>query len=107
VTERADSVAGNERVRRWRISVLVLLGLVGLSSRWLPYPRWLILVLPLAGMAVWLVTAFQIVKDGETEAQRRQRMRNLAIACALGGLVALFYVGTMVRLGPNVFNRPI
>jgi cytochrome bd-type quinol oxidase subunit 2 len=103
----ADSVSANERVRRLRIAVLVLAGTSGLSSRWLPYPRWYLLALPLAVMVVWIGTAFQVVKDGETEAQRRQRMRNLAIACALGGLVALFYVGTMIRLGPNVFNRPI
>jgi hypothetical protein len=107
MNEPANSLSANERVRRLRIGMLVLAGTSALSSRWLAYPRWILLMLPLAVMAVWLVTAFQIVKPGETEVLRRQRMRNLAIACALGGLVALFYVGTMVRLGPNVFNRPI
>ena len=39
--------------------------------------------------------------------RRRQRMRSLAIALALGALVVLFYVATIVRLGGNVFNRPM
>ena len=43
----------------------------------------------------------------EKERQRRQRMRSLAIALALGALVALFYAATIVRLGGNVFNRPM
>jgi hypothetical protein len=107
VTEPANGTAANERVRRLRLGMLALAGAVGISSRWLPYPRWLLLALPIVALIVWLATAFQIVKPGETEVLRRQRMRNLAIACALGGLVALFYVGTMIRLGPNVFNRPI
>jgi hypothetical protein len=97
----------NEQVRRLRLGALVLVGTIGVASRFLPLPTWLLLALPPAAAGVWLATAFQIVKPGETEVLRRQRMRNLAIACALGGLVALFYVGTMIRLGPNVFNRPI
>jgi hypothetical protein len=43
----------------------------------------------------------------EKERQRRQRMRSLAIALALAALVALFYAATIVRLGGNVFNRPM
>ena len=31
----------------------------------------------------------------------------LAIALALAALVALFYAATIVRLGGNVFNRPM
>ena len=107
MTESSQPVSPNEQVRRIRLAALALAGAIGIASRWLPLPRWLVLALPLAGAVVWLATAFQVVKAGETEAQRRQRMRNLAIACALGGLVLLFYVGTMVRLGPAVFNRPI
>ncbi|HEY7669902.1 MAG TPA: hypothetical protein VH852_04615 [Hyphomicrobium sp.] len=45
--------------------------------------------------------------DEERERLRRQRMRSLAIALALGALVALFYIATIVRLGGNVFNRPL
>jgi hypothetical protein len=40
--------------------------------------------------------------DDEQERQRRQRMRSLAIAWALGALVVLFFVVTIVRLGANV-----
>lgn len=43
----------------------------------------------------------------EAERKRRQKVRSIAIAVALGGLVILFYVATLVRLGGNVFNRPI
>ncbi|MBV1692917.1 MAG: hypothetical protein KGP27_00490 [Hyphomicrobiales bacterium] len=43
----------------------------------------------------------------DEERKRRQRLRSIAIAVALGGLVVLFYVATLVRLGGNVFNRAI
>jgi hypothetical protein len=43
-----------------------------------------------------------------TEAQRRRRRaRNIAIALALGALVLLFYVVTIVKLGPGVLHRPL
>jgi hypothetical protein len=42
-----------------------------------------------------------------SERSRRQRARSIAIALALVGLVALFYIATIVRLGGNVFNRPM
>jgi hypothetical protein len=38
---------------------------------------------------------------------RRQRMRSIAIALALGGLVMVFYAATIVRMGGNVISRPI
>ena len=41
------------------------------------------------------------------ERRRRQRMRSFAIDVALAALVALFYAATIVRLGGNVFNRPM
>ncbi len=42
-----------------------------------------------------------------TEAQKRaRRSRSIAIALALGALVILFYVMTLVK-GPGVLNRPI
>lgn len=41
------------------------------------------------------------------EEKRRQRVRSIAIAFALAGLVVLFYLVTIVRLGGNVFNRPL
>jgi len=46
-------------------------------------------------------------EDEERQRLKRQRMRSLAIALALAGLVALFYIATIVRLGGNVFNRPL
>ena len=41
------------------------------------------------------------------EQKRRRRSRSLAIALALGALVVLFYVITVVKLGPGVLNRPL
>lgn len=47
-----------------------------------------------------------IVAQGEDdENRRRQRMRSLAIGLALGALVILFYVATIVRLGPNALRK--
>ena len=42
-----------------------------------------------------------------TEAQKRSRRnRSIAIALALGALVLLFYIVTLVK-GPAVLNRPL
>jgi hypothetical protein len=41
------------------------------------------------------------------EQQRRRRARNIAIALALGALVVLFYLVTIVKLGPGVLHRPL
>jgi thiol:disulfide interchange protein len=41
------------------------------------------------------------------EQKRRRRHRSIAIALALGVLVALFYVVTIVKLGPGVLHRPL
>jgi hypothetical protein len=41
------------------------------------------------------------------EQRRRQRARSIAIALALAGLVVLFYVVTIVKLGPGVIERPL
>lgn len=45
--------------------------------------------------------------DGMDEETRlkRQRRRSIAIGLALGALVVLFYIATLVRLGGNVINR--
>ncbi|MCX5497442.1 hypothetical protein OSH11_22275 [Kaistia dalseonensis] len=44
-----------------------------------------------------------------TEVQkRRRRARSIAIGLALGALVVLFYVVTIVKMGPGVIaNRPL
>ena len=39
--------------------------------------------------------------------KRRQRARNIAIACVLFGLVVLFYLITVFKMGGDVANRPI
>ncbi len=41
------------------------------------------------------------------EQKRRQRLRSIAIALALGALAALFFAVTIVKLGPDVFRRPL
>ena len=41
----------------------------------------------------------------DTERARRQRTRSIAIGLALGVLVVLFYVATIIRLGPNALNK--
>jgi len=41
------------------------------------------------------------------EQKRRRRARSIAIAVALGALVLLFYVVTIVKLGPGVLRRPL
>jgi hypothetical protein len=41
------------------------------------------------------------------EQKRRRRARSVAIGLALGALVLLFYLVTIVKLGPGVLNRPL
>jgi hypothetical protein len=41
------------------------------------------------------------------EQKRRQRSRSIAIALSLAALVVLFYLVTIVKLGPGVLNRPL
>ena len=41
------------------------------------------------------------------EQRRRRRNRSIALALVLAGLAILFYVVTIVKLGPQVMNRPI
>ncbi|MCI4677263.1 hypothetical protein K9U39_13445 [Rhodoblastus acidophilus] len=47
-----------------------------------------------------------IYKALTPEQERRRRQRNVAIALAVAALVAIFYVLTIVRLGPHVFQQP-
>ena len=43
-----------------------------------------------------------------TEAQeKRRRQRNVAIAALLAGLVVLFYLVTVVKMGAAVLGRPL
>jgi hypothetical protein len=41
------------------------------------------------------------------EQRRRRRARSLALGLVLGVLALLFYVITIVKLGPGVLNRPL
>ncbi len=41
----------------------------------------------------------------QDEQKRRQRMRSLAIGLALAALVIVFYVATIIRLGPNALRK--
>lgn len=41
----------------------------------------------------------------DEERLRRQRMRSLAIGVGLAALVIVFYVATIVRLGPNALKK--
>lgn len=41
------------------------------------------------------------------EQKRRRRARSIAIGLALAALAILFYVVTIVKLGPGVTNRPL
>lgn len=53
------------------------------------------------------MTSMADAEGTEAERAKRQRMRSLAIALVLGGLVALFYIATIIRLGANALNRPM
>lgn len=41
------------------------------------------------------------------EMRRRRRARSRAIALTLGGLVILFYLVTIVKMGPAILHRPM
>lgn len=41
----------------------------------------------------------------QEEQRKRQRARSIAIALALGALVVLFYVVTIVKMGPGIMGR--
>ena len=41
------------------------------------------------------------------EELRRRRSRSVALALVLGGLVLLFYIVTIAKLGPDVLRRPL
>lgn len=54
-----------------------------------------------------MVTEPVAEENDQKEIERRRRMRSIAIALVLGAMVVMFYVATIVRLGGNVFNRPL
>ncbi len=42
---------------------------------------------------------------GNAEFAARRRRRSVALGLVLGAIVLIFYVLTIVKLGPNVFDR--
>ena len=47
----------------------------------------------------------ETILDHNRERLRRQRSRSIAIGLGLGAMVVLFYIATIVRLGPNALNK--
>jgi hypothetical protein len=45
--------------------------------------------------------------DQHAELAKRRRRRSVALALVLGGLVLIFYVLTIVKMGPAILNRPL
>jgi hypothetical protein len=41
------------------------------------------------------------------EEQKRRRRRSVALGLILAGLVLLFYLITIIKLGPGVVDRPL
>ncbi len=41
------------------------------------------------------------------EEQKRRRRRSVALGLILAGLVLLFYLVTIIKLGPGVVDRPL
>ncbi|CTQ52662.1 hypothetical protein LP7551_01182 [Roseibium album] len=41
------------------------------------------------------------------EQKKKRRSRSIAIAAVLAALVAIFYVVTIVKLGPGILNKPL
>lgn len=46
-----------------------------------------------------------VIDDKSPEYLARRRRRSLALGAVLGALVLIFYVLTIVKMGPGVFNR--
>ena len=88
-----------------------LIGFVaGFVLRALGAPAWLAAMVSVGCIAGCAALAYVRPDPASVpldKAQRRQRGRSLAIGLALGGLVVLFYIATIVRLGSNVANRAL
>lgn len=46
-----------------------------------------------------------IVPQPDEDRRRRQRRNSIALGLVLGALVLLFYVLTIVKMGPNIFTQ--
>ena len=47
------------------------------------------------------------IKRDEAELAARRRKRSIALGLVLGGLVLIFYVLTIVKMGPGILNREL
>lgn len=45
--------------------------------------------------------------DKDAEFLARRRRRSVTLGLVLAAIVLIFYVLTIVKLGPNVFDRPL
>jgi hypothetical protein len=88
----------------------VILGIgvvIWLAAWFAKLPKWMATAVAVVIGGVWLFDNHIRTNAGLSDAKRRERTRNLAIALALAAVVALFYAATMIRLGPNALNRPM
>lgn len=46
-------------------------------------------------------------KGSDEEIKVRRRKRSIALALVLGAVVVIFYVLTIVKIGPGVLERPL
>lgn len=46
-------------------------------------------------------------ENDRKEFMARRRKRSVALALALAGIVVIFYVLTIVKMGPGLFERPL
>ncbi|MDB5542171.1 MAG: hypothetical protein JWQ89_3898, partial [Devosia sp.] len=46
-------------------------------------------------------------RDDEAELAARRRRRSIALGLVLGAIVIIFYVLTIVKMGPHVFDRAL
>ncbi len=47
------------------------------------------------------------IVPSDEEAKRRRRRNSIALGLVLAALVLIFYVLTIVKMGPAVFNRTL
>jgi uncharacterized membrane protein len=90
-----------------RVIILAIGCVIYLAAFFSGLPKWISTIVAVVVGLVFMIDHQIRSMKGLDEARRRQRTRNLAIALALAGMVVLFYLATIVRLGPNVFNRPM
>lgn len=47
------------------------------------------------------------IEQSDDEIKARRRKRSIALGLALGAVVVIFYVLTIVKMGPAVLTRPL